>query len=344
MFTNPSLWLLLIFLPIAFMIFMHWRFASKISGPELAISIAIFAVLSSVSWYFMNTAAIFDTQVLNGVVTGKDREIVHCRHSYSCHCRRDSKGNQSCDTCYEHPYDVDYTVNTSVGNIDIPSIDPQGLFPSPYWEAAKSGEPAAVEKTYLNYLKASPDSIFYHDPKSVKVPGYPRVYDYYKYNRVINVGTTADTSKLNDDLNETLKSLGASKQVNIIVVLTNQSPATADDLRVGWLGGKKNDVIVVLGLDGQTIAWQKIFSWAENDIFNVELRDGLANLKTYNADSIAQIVAAQIQKNFVRKSMKDYAYLMDDYHPAMWMIILYVILLWSVAGGLMYFMYKEEVA
>ena len=35
-------------------------------------------------------------------------EEVPCRHSYSCNCHTDSKGNEHCSTCYMHSYDVDY--------------------------------------------------------------------------------------------------------------------------------------------------------------------------------------------------------------------------------------------
>jgi hypothetical protein len=153
-----------------------------------------------------------DVEVWNGQVTGKYSEKVSCSHSYSCNCYRSCSGsgkNRSCSTicqtCYEHSYDVSWRVESNIGTYTISRIDRRGLSKPPRWDRVKIGEPVSDTHTYTNYIKGSPDSLF-HKKKLLKkyqkdLPKYQsKVYDYYRLNRLVNLGVNVDNNLFNKEI------------------------------------------------------------------------------------------------------------------------------------------------
>lgn len=271
-----------------------------------------------------------DVQILNGEVTRKYSEEVSCRHSYSCNCVTSCSGSGSsrscstvCQTCYEHGYDVDWIVQSNIGNSDIDTVDRQGLKEPPRWSAVKIGEPYSRENGYYNYIKASPFTIFNKSQidESVGVPNYVRVYDYYRINRVINFGTQHDTKELNTLLNETMKKLGPIKKVNLVVVLHNKGSSFAETLKAKHLGGKINDVYVVLDVDKEGLFNSvAVFSWSKLDIVNVKLRDDLLDIGKLDAVLINEAVKKNLSLHFTPRSIEDFKYLEDDVEMPEWIV------------------------
>ena len=264
-----------------------------------------------------------------------------------CTTSTDSNGHttESCSTCYETHYTVKWWARTTVGNVTFQykdstsrsvynSVNPQS------YVKCEIGEPAAIEHSYTNYVQAVPQSLFHDDSKTAaqaqyagKVPSYPRVHSFYKYNRVINVDSTVSADVIRDldaQLDDTLKQLGHSKQVNIIVIMTEiDDPTYRYAIENAWLGGEKNDVIVMLGLDGNIIKWADVMTWAlnsGNELFHVTLRDSLLALGTVDATEIATTITTTISSKYDRPHMKDYEYLAKEVTPANWVIILAIVL------------------
>lgn len=199
------------------------------------------------------------------------------------------------------------------------------------WEQVAIGEPAAQTETFVNYVKGASDSIFHKQAFSekYKAPPYPnRVYDYYRIDRVVEVGTRiADKKKLNTTLNMALRELGGTKQVNIVPVFVRASPDYARFIEQSWMGGKKNDVVIVTGLgpDSRTIEWVYVFSWSSASIVNVSLRNALTELGTYDVDTYVPTVVTQVQKHYKRKPMAEYEYLKAELSPSTEVTVLAII-------------------
>lgn len=273
-----------------------------------------------------------DTEVWNGRIVKKAREEVSCEHSYECNCYNscssDSKGNQSCtricQTCYEHSYDVDWAVYTSIPDrFTINRVSRQGLTEPTRWDAIQVGEPYSETRSYTNYVKAAPDTLFRHQGLTEKfktaLPGYPQsIYDYYHIDRLVSVGVSLpDAAQWNKDLMELNADLGAKKQVNALVVVVKNQP---DDyffaLEQEWIGGKKNDVVLVLSVDDTNkILWANTLAWTDNKIFQVALRDSVMATSVLNRDAIMTSLRSNISANFVRKPMKDFEYLSRTIKP-----------------------------
>lgn len=215
----------------------------------------------------------YDTELLSGQVVNKSRDVVSCGHQYECNCKpkttcstvngkQECSTKQVCQTCDRHRFDVDWNVVTSVDSHTISRIDQQGLKEPSRWTLTKIGEPAATESSYQNYLLLSDDEYFSFKDKNLEekyvnsFPSYPEVYDYYRVNRVFNT-TAVNTSWLNETVNEWLKAKGRQKQINVVYVLTHQPKEYFHSLMSYWNGGKKNDLIVVVGINkaDQSISW-----------------------------------------------------------------------------------------
>jgi hypothetical protein len=182
-----------------------------------------------------------------------------------------------------------------------------------------------------------------------KIPNYPRVHSFYKINRVLNVDAKVPgelIKTINGQLNEELKALGASKQVNIVVILTEiDDPSYRYAVENAWLGGEKNDVVIFVGLDGTTITWADVMTWAlnkGNELFHVKMRDGIKELGTLSAGEFTSTVTSLIAKHYDRPQMKDFEYLEEAIDPPTWVIFLSIFL--AIGGSIslsVLFHYKE---
>lgn len=276
-------WLMAFVVPFLVLTYSFLRFKNQITKFEYVSSAAI--------GYFLTVALLFmvegtytygagsDTEIWNGYVSDKYSNHVSCEHKYPCGriCSGSGK-RRSCHIkyCHEHSYDVDWVVKTTVGNVEIDRVDRRGLETPPRFAQVKVGEPASSENYYQNSLLLDEDSLFYNSDKIVgtySVPQYPVVRDYYRITRVFN-DTALDLSNWNRILNERLAVDGAALQLNMVVFVTNSPSAYADAVFAAWKGGKKNDVIIVLGNQSGKVQWIRSTSFAKgmgNELLHAKL-------------------------------------------------------------------------
>jgi len=156
-----------------------------------------------------------------------------------------------------------------------------------------------------------------------QIPKYPMaVYDYYRLDRVVTLGqfrlANTEHRKWNTRLAESLRVLGPKKRVNVIVVFTDtEDPNIAQAVRVAWKGGKKNDVIVVLGTPHYPeVAWAKVFSWSDSESFKVMLADELIDRKTVSPTETIALISHWISDGYKYKSMEEFSYLAWESAPS----------------------------
>lgn len=335
-------------------------FLDGITWKEFGLIILAQAVIAGSSAGIVSCSNTADTEVWNGVVTGKQKVPVPCSHTYSCNCHEVCSGSgknrschEECDTCYEHytimrtipGNDYDWDVYTSNGEtITIDRIDRQGAHEPPRYTAVRMGEPTSLTHSYVNYVKAAPDSLFRHQglkEKYANLPAYPQhVYDYYRLDRLVTVGVNVpDASKWNRELMRVNADLGRPKQVNIIVVLVKNQPQDwYYALEEAWVGGKKNDAVLVVSVDEQMKPqWATVMAWTTNELFKVKLRDDIMAEQTLDRDAVMTALANNVRTTYQRKPMKDFEYLSSQITPttSQWIITMVIGLL--VAIGLIIF-------
>ena len=313
--------------------------------------------ISIVIIYEANT---WDTEVWNGVVSQKTREVVHCRHSYPCHCHEVCSGSgknrscgEHCDTCYVHSFDVDWDVTTTDGGtMSISTLDSQGLLQPPRWTATTVGEPSSSTHSYTNYIKAAPDTLFRHqglvENFANVLPPYPsEVYDYYRLNHLVEVGgSIGDTKAWNDDLARINGELGSKKQVNIGLVLVWGEPRDFFyALEQKWIGGKKNDAFAVVGLDELNVPrWAEVMAWTKDQSLQVRLRDAMmAFTIPVERKTLIPVLHDVVASQYQRKEMKEFKYLMASVAPSPMEWLVAMLAGVAVAVGLAYFCYNNDV-
>ncbi len=298
-----------------------------------------------------------DTEVWSGKVVAKKQVKVSCSHSYPCNphpCMCDNKGNCSTcfDTCYEHAFDYDWNVYSSNKEVfTINRVDRQGLSEPTRFSRAYIGEPTASAHWYKNYIKGSPWTIIKRTGAQENfknlLPAYPKdVYDYYYVNRFVPVGIkVSDAAVWNQQLMKINAELGKKKQVNIIVVAVKTADSSyVHALEEAWLGGKKNDFIVVLGVrDYPQISWVRAMSWTRAEDLKISVRDNVREIGTMSErDKILGVIAKEVNAKFVRRPMSDFKYLNAEIRPPTWALFLILFLGLAVSIGLtIYFYYND---
>jgi hypothetical protein len=255
------IWFLLLVIPLAIAGGTYYLGGREVTRAEFAGQLLVSAACAALSMSLIQCGNTQDVEQLNGRVRSKERVRVSCEHSYPCNCRPECYGSGEdevcttvCDTCYEHSFDYDWRVLTSVGWLNIRRIDSQGTREPPRFTQVVIGEPATLEHTYTNFLKGAPDSLFNAKELAQRyaksLPEHPRVYDYYRTDRALVIGKGVpgvNPTKWSRGLDEVNARIGPRKQANLIMVFTDRPPEFFEALQQQWLGGKKNEIVIVVG-------------------------------------------------------------------------------------------------
>lgn len=339
-----------------------FRLLPGITWKEFALQMAAQAVVAGLFVAVIYTANTSDTEVLHGVVTGKERKTISCQHSYPCRCQTSCSGSgrrrscrKVCSTCYEHSVDYDWRLDSSLEittSVDRVAGDRQGVHEPPRWTVARVGEPFAVEHSYTNYIKAAPGSLFRRqgliDKYAGKLPAYPdRVYDLYRHDALVlvNGARVSDPRAWNQRLAEINARLGPSKRVDVTLVLVRDLPQEYFyALEQAWIGGKKNSVVLVIGVN-EALApqWATVMSWSKSEWLKVYLRGSVMELPTLERDLLLRILELEVLVDFEHRSMKDFEYLASSIAPTTTEWILGMVLGLLVCLGLTWAFHRYDV-
>lgn len=342
---------------------LFWKFAfnKKVTWREYFMQTGVGLLVTFLIYFTVSFNSTYDTELLSGQVVSKERETVSCSHSYSCNCststvcsgsgkERSCRQVETCQTCYRHNHDYDWVVHSDIGNIEISRIDSQGKEEPPRFTSVQIGDPYTKAAYFNNYIKAAPHSLF-KDSESLIVgfeavmPEYPTIFDYYKVNRVFQYGTTVD-STLNILLNEHMRLWGTQKQANVITIFLGED-YTQDyfnALQAHWLGGKKNDVVIVTQLSPEhKVNWTRVMSRSNSKVFDTSIEFDIGNMGTFEPKTFVTIVDKNIKQYFEREDFHKYEYLLSQYQPTTVAITLGLIFAFLVNGLLAFASYRYDI-
>lgn len=312
-----------------------------------AMELATLLVVAS-GWGIARYGSTSDVEVWNGRVIDKHSQRVSCEHAHTI-CTSNGK-TTTCHTWYEHGYDVSwYVYSSSTDRFEIDRVDRQGLKEPPRFTKAYVGEPTAATHSYTNYIKAHPDSVLRRvgtTTKFPKAPDYPaKQYNYYYVDRFVSNGVPERNLKdwiwLLQQANADL----GGKQANVVVVLTSSPDSSFEyALEEQWIGGKKNDVVVVIGVPQYpAIAWVRVLGWTKSDDVKVHIRDHVMDLRDIRRrDEIVAVIKQDVLTYYVRKPMEDFKYLMAGYQPGTEGTLVLFFLGLVVCGGLWGWFYTSD--
>lgn len=326
----------------------------KITIKEFLAQEGVLILIVAIGYFIARYQAIQDEEIWSGRIIKKAKVKVLCSHSYPCNPHPcGENGKDTCwDTCYEHWFDYDWVLYTSnEEKIIIDRVDRQGEDEPFRWTRAYFNEPTAQTHDFENYLKTNPGSVLKRigakDQFKGLLPEYPKnIYDYHYCDRFLAVGLSVpDSKEWNRNLQDMNADLGKKKQVNIIVLVVKTGNSSYEyALEEAWLGGKKNDLVVIIGApEYPQISWVRIMSWSQSENLKVELRDEISDIGVLNKRAeITQSIRTLVDQKFVRRQMADFKYLLASAQPSTGVTIFLFLFGVAVSIGLTVFFYKQD--
>lgn len=312
----------------------------RITLTETLVQMGVVAGLMVAGYYLTRWVGLWDYEIWNGRIASKVAGDSSCCHDYKCKCHTvcDNNGmncTEKCSTCYEHSRDLFWAAySTNNERVYIDNCNPPGTREPETYRQIRIGEPTAWEHRFTNYVKADPESLLPRPPQrkfAVELPAYPRVSG-WRARRFLFVGLShPEAGRLDEALAELNANLGPVKQVNLIVVVAAEAdPAYADALAAAWLGGKKNDVILVIGVpDFPSIRWARVISWNQTrgseDDLKGELIRQIEALGTFDGAAVLRILGETVRLYYVRRPFSTFAHLIDRATPPTWAMGLLII-------------------
>lgn len=331
---------------------LKFLFYNKLTSFEIigSIFVSIIASLICLGFIFKN---IYNLELLHGYVIDKKQNSVSCSHSYKCGCieitNSDGSVSESCSVCYEHRYDFDWDVFTTLGHFTIDRIDPQGIHEPKRFSSIKIGDSVSKENLYIDYLSSASYSLLNFEKNinelesmNYSIPSYPKIFDYYNTNLVLNSHHVNNKilNEINFLLRKSLNIIASKKQVNILVVFTKYDQKFGNYLQYKWNNGRKNDQIIVIGLnnDSNSIDWVYSFGWSSNQMVNISIRNELKDFGSIsNTDSFVEIIVNNVDKYFSRTPMAEYEYLLYDIQVPYWVFLISIFIQLSFNVSYLYF-------
>lgn len=349
--------LLLLTIPAIIAVAGYFLGKGKITWKEFGVQFGVVVIIMAAGYFLGRCGATRDVEVWNGRVAEKHKGTESCCHSYPCNCREECSGsgkNKSCstvcDTCYLHSEDEYWSASsTNRENIYYNGCNSPGSSTPVRWARIVVGEPTAVEHSFTNYIKAAPDSLFTKhgliERYKKYIPRYPRVYDHYRINRALFVNINEPKlGQINKRLSKINADLGKRKQVNIILVVVKSADrGMIHGLEEAWLGGKKNDLVLVIGAPKYpSISWVGVMSWTKQEMLKLTLRDKIESMGVFDSKKILSLVEKEVESKFVRRQMSDFKYLSASIEPPFWLLITLFIIGIIVSGVLQIYFWRED--
>lgn len=100
-------------------------------------------------------------------------------------------------------------------------------------------------------------------------------------------------------------------------------------------------MVVAVGTnDDGTIGWVHPFSWTDNQMPIIEIRDFIAAQEKFDPVAAVEFIGPTLAEEFERKHFEDFSYLTVE--PPLWAIITTYVVMLLVNGGLAVFVVKND--
>lgn len=363
-------YILMFLIPIAvWLVIVKFYFHYTISIKEAMLQFGATVLVISLVFVGGRYSQLSDTMIINGSVTDTVAKRQNCPIGWQdwtdgfCTeyttrqvktgetCSTNSDGRRTCTPNYKTQYryiygwEQRYFVITDIPQTyEISRVDRQGVNTPPRFSSVNVGDPASSTRSYINYVKGASHTLFRSEQLEPTAIAYPRIQDYYNINRVLFVNRAADTAmweEWNREIalvNSRLKKVGA----NVILVITDNPQTWAESLARDWYAHKINDVVVVIGMSGDSIAWVDARSWSTNELVDIEVRDSVLDIGSLDIKQISANIERVVSSNFVLADPSDFEYLADDIPPPLWAMILAFLVLFGATPAITYYMHKNE--
>lgn len=291
---------------------------------EFTLGICIGFVAAIVVYVGGMLASASALEVISGQVTAKSWHYDPEEETYSCGvdktCTRQiPRWRWDVESDTGQPYS-EYTYTKSSPDI---------------WDGAKVGEPFARNSLFLNFQYVHEQSVAFDRNVTYDgwLPEYPGIYYGFRVNRCMS--NVVDCEELGRLLQIAHKRWGPTYQANaMVVIVSEKAVGFAEALRSEWTGGKKNDTILVLYVDGDLkVTRVEVFGRSTSNKrnseyadFNLILREQAVRVGTFDEQKVVAALDSALPY-FERENLDDYDFMVNAYQPPVWATALHLLLI-----------------
>lgn len=145
---------------------------------------------------------------------------------------------------------------------------------------------------------------------------YPEFYNFYSQQSILGWNDPV----AQNTLTIANAKLGAIKQVRIFILVFHNKPLESGMVQQQyWKNGNKNEVVICIGSKNGKIDWVYPFAW-DNEQLLVDLREDISQQGNVDMRKIVNTTIALVEKDFKRKSFKEFEYIKLD--PPLWAVLI----------------------
>jgi len=356
-FSNIGFWINFI-IPFAvgiYLLYTHKEYVLKEFAGQVALTAIYLFVVFHI--FFSTTTKLDDTEFWNSTTKSityfeKWRERVTYTESYKC----------GKSTCYRtrtrtdfHPafYELRTTNNETIRIRERDYLQAKKEFGSTFVNIRRMNQiggggdkyvsypnrpvPVSRPHSFINYVAAAKNSVIKRTvsetdieilKKRNELVDYPKLYKAEfgatRIKRIIDRSGTGVSNELKKEFDVIASNLGKKKHANVIIYLTDQDRSFTEALAHYWDMGKKNDVILVLGMKDDKVHWSDIITFTNNTDFILDMQRDFKGMKMDK--ELINKFKNSVLTSYVRKPMKEFEYLAENVTlEFQWQILIVII-------------------
>jgi hypothetical protein len=195
------------------------------------------------------------------------------------------------------------------------------------YQASWKGEfeklyPWSTFHKYINKVRESENVFKFKEPSEELKKKYPRPADKNNSCPIFGYGYNINGKDILT-LRRVNATLGPSKQIHIITILTNGDRGVIDDILSAWGGPNKNELVIFAGIQSDIVRWIDVYSWLDNTELHGIIESSMVD-KKYSTDDLAKILLSNVPKKWKRKEFKDFDYMSVDIGTG-WVVFAFIL-------------------
>ncbi len=355
---------LIMILPLIAVIFLSWKFPKKVTIWERAVVLIVPIICIVISKMVSVHSQTKDTEYWNSY--GMNAVYYEYWDEWikkECCAQTDTSGNciswYDCSYCEEHPAYWEITDNIGVThrygkhqfeqaakmwnsrqfknmNRDYHQIDGDAYIAT-YDSEFEHTIPICKQHVYENRIQCSKSVFNFEDVDTSEI----RIYNLHRYPNYEQMGIFhynpiigATNGKASRKLSFHNAHLGANKKVHMMMIVYEDQPIQAAmKQEAHWKKGNKNEFILCIGRKGKETKWAYVISWTDVEILKVRVARKAKEME-YDLVNIVDMMATEVNKEYVRKKFADFSYISVEPTMTAVMITFFITLLVTVGISL----------
>lgn len=115
-----------------------------------------------------------------------------------------------------------------------------------------------------------------------------------------------------------------------ILLFENKGIEISEQQKALWQNGNKNEFVVCIGIEGDSVVWSNPFSWCDEPRLEVLTRDYFIQNPKLNLDDYGKWLQTQIPTKWERKSFEDFNYISVDLGKGQYIALIIMTILLNI--------------